>query len=59
MNPCARGCCWNPWNSCSRQRTCPCHWEERRPAPQGSDSRKFRDPTADTAIRNIMKGRPK
>jgi hypothetical protein len=23
--PCKRGCCWNPFGTCSRQRKCNCH----------------------------------
>ena len=54
MSPCARGCCWTPF-SCASARTCACHWEDKKPAPRGSDSRKFSDPTANEAIRNVMK----
>jgi hypothetical protein len=58
VTPCARGCCWTPL-ACARQRACLCHVEDLKPPPKGSDSKRYSDPTATQAIRNIMKGNPR
>jgi len=59
MTPCARGCCFTGLQVCARKRACLCHADERRPPPRGSDARKYADPTADQAIRNITNERRK
>jgi len=59
MTPCARGCCFTGLQVCARQRTCNCHADERRPPPRGSDSKRWRDPTAEQAIRNIERRKKK
>ena len=58
MTVCGRGCCWNPWG-CSLAYDCRCHWEDRKPAKEPGDSYRHADPTAQQAIRNIMKARKK
>lgn len=60
VSPCARGCCWVPMAGvCARNRSCACHWDEHRPATNGGDGRRYNDPTANTAIRNVMKENPR
>jgi hypothetical protein len=55
MNPCARGCCWSPY-SCALDRSCACHWDERKPSlAAGNTAGRHRDPTANEAINNVMK----
>lgn len=56
MTPCARGCCWTPY-SCAANRSCACHWDERKPGGQVGSAVVHKDPTADQAIRNVMKGK--
>jgi len=62
-DPCRRGCCWNPWNTCSTGRLCECHselaaWLGVKPAPEtASPIPRPPDPTGNTAIRNVMKER--
>lgn len=54
MTPCARSCCWNPW-TCSKNRTCSCHWDERKPGGRNNGGTVYSDPTAQQAVRNVMK----
>lgn len=54
MTPCARGCCWVPMAGvCAKDRSCACHWDERRPARNSPNVHS--DPTANQAIGNVMR----
>jgi hypothetical protein len=58
MTSCARGCCWTAFQVCARNQTCSCHWGDWLTAPvSGGADRTYRDPTANQAIGNVMKGR--
>jgi hypothetical protein len=59
VTKCARGCCFTGLNVCGKQRACLCHVDDLKPPPKGSDARSHNDPTANEAIRNIMKGTKK
>ena len=60
MTPCARSCCWVPMAGvCARNRTCACHWDERKPAGRNHSAAVHSDPTANQAIRNVMKENPR
>lgn len=54
MSPCARGCCWSPY-SCALDRTCACHWDERRATSRNNGTNTYSDPTATQAVHNVMK----
>jgi len=59
MTPCARSCCWTPF-SCATDRSCACHWDERKgytPTLKGGADATYSDPTARTAIYNIERER--
>ena len=56
MTPCARGCCWSPF-SCAKERSCACHWDERKPTSRSNGTVTYRDPTAEQAVSNVMKER--
>ena len=59
MTVCGRGCCYTGLQVCARAYDCRCHWEDRKPAKEPGDGRRHKDPTANEAIRNIMKGNRK
>jgi hypothetical protein len=57
---CARGCCWTAFQVCSKARTCACHWDEHKPSSRTNGTNTYADPTANQAVRNVMKeGRPR
>jgi hypothetical protein len=59
MTPCSRSCCWTP-HACAKARTCACHWDERKPSSRTNGTNTYSDPTANQAVRNVMKeGRPR
>lgn len=59
MTPCSRSCCWTPF-SCATDRSCACHWDERKPNSRTNGTVTYNDPTATQAVRNVMKeGRPR
>lgn len=59
MTSCARGCCWSPFG-CGKARECDCHpaplttWLGT-PTDEPAGRLNHRDPTANTAIRNITR----
>lgn len=61
MKPCARGCCWTPMAGvCALNRSCRCHWDERKPGGRNNGTNTYSDPTANQAVRNVMKeGKPR
>ena len=36
--PCKKSCCWNPFGTCSRGRTCACHIDLRSDAQRQADA---------------------
>lgn len=43
---------------CALNRACSCHWEERKPTSRNNGGTVYSDPTANQAVRNVMKGKP-
>jgi len=53
-DPCL-SCCKHPLGICTTGRTCWHHLEARIETTRGSDAETHPDPTANTAIRNMMR----
>lgn len=60
-SPCARGCCYTGLQVCARAYSCACHQEAltgwlHAPTTEAPVRLGHRDPTANQAIGNVMKG---